>query len=356
MKGLLRYLSPFAPDQSGASGVFYDLGGITVICDAGGCAGNVCGFDEPRWFLRKSAIFSAGLRDMDAILGRDDKLVEKLKLVTDRFQAPFAVLVGTPVPAVIATDFNALKRMAEKKCGLPILAVECTGTRLYDRGEEDAYRELFHAFAGKGCEQESTEQEIPGREIIGILGATPLNVSYTDWPDQVKAEMPDKTVWFYGMGDGLETVKHVGQVSKNLVVAPSALKTAKYLERTFGVPYEVAYPALPIRACDHKETLAGKKILIIHQQVLANAMRADIRRTLGKESGEITCASFFMSVPSLREDGDLHLETETELRDLVTNEQYDMILADPLFKRPLGDFAGEWLPVIHYAVSGNLLL
>ena len=83
MKKLLKYLSPFAPDDSGASAVLYELGGITVICDAGGCAGNVCGFDEPRWTRprgrrKPSALFSAGLRDMDAILGRDDRLIAKL--------------------------------------------------------------------------------------------------------------------------------------------------------------------------------------------------------------------------------------------------------------------------------------
>ena len=78
MKGLRKYLTPFAPDQSGAVSVLYELGGIVVICDAGGCTGNICGFDEPRWHTHRSAIFSAGLRDMDAILGRDDKLVAEL--------------------------------------------------------------------------------------------------------------------------------------------------------------------------------------------------------------------------------------------------------------------------------------
>ena len=48
MKGLRLVLTPFAPDQSGATGVLYDMGGIIIICDAGGCAGNICGFDEPR--------------------------------------------------------------------------------------------------------------------------------------------------------------------------------------------------------------------------------------------------------------------------------------------------------------------
>ena len=41
MKGLYRYLSPFSPDQSGAVAVLYELGGIIVILDAGGCAGNI---------------------------------------------------------------------------------------------------------------------------------------------------------------------------------------------------------------------------------------------------------------------------------------------------------------------------
>ena len=57
MRGLRKYLTPFAPDQSGAVSVLFELGGIVVICDAGGCTGNVCGFDEPRWFEQKSAIF-----------------------------------------------------------------------------------------------------------------------------------------------------------------------------------------------------------------------------------------------------------------------------------------------------------
>ena len=124
MRGLRKYLTPFAPDQSGAVSVLFELGGIVVICDAGGCTGNVCGFDEPRWFEQKSAIFSAGLRDMDAILGRDDRLVTKLADAAQKVDATFAAVIGTPVPAVIATDYLALKRMSEKKINLPILTVD----------------------------------------------------------------------------------------------------------------------------------------------------------------------------------------------------------------------------------------
>ena len=115
MKGLRKVLTPFAPDQSGAVSVLYGLGGMIVIIDAGGCTGNICGFDEPRWHDVRSAVFSAGLRDMDAILGRDKLLVSKIADACKRIDASFIALVGTPVPATIATDYKALKRMLENE-------------------------------------------------------------------------------------------------------------------------------------------------------------------------------------------------------------------------------------------------
>ena len=97
MKGLRKYLTPFAPDQSGAVSVLYELGGMLVICDAGGCTGNVCGFDEPRWFETRSAVFSAGLRDMDAVLltpGCSDPLYRRAARVSmgTVFQIPWTYI------------------------------------------------------------------------------------------------------------------------------------------------------------------------------------------------------------------------------------------------------------------------
>ena len=157
MKKLLKHISPLAPDDSGACSVLYELGGIVVICDAGGCAGNVCGFDEPRWFIKKSALFSAGLRDMDAILGRDDKLVAELVDAAGKIDARFAAIVGTPVPSVIGTDYLALRRMTEKKTDLPILTVDTTGMELYDVGAEKAYLALMRRFVR---ESQKTPQRI----------------------------------------------------------------------------------------------------------------------------------------------------------------------------------------------------
>jgi len=148
MRGLRKYLTPFAPDQSGAVSVLYEFGGIIVICDAGGCTGNICGFDEPRWFESKSALFSAGLRDMDAILGRDDRLVAKLADAVTKLDAKFAAIIGTPVPAVIGTDYHALKRMTEKKVDLPILTVDTDGMELEQKSASERNMTVSSKFVG----------------------------------------------------------------------------------------------------------------------------------------------------------------------------------------------------------------
>ena len=70
---------------------------------------------------------------MDAILGRDDRLVAKLADAAEKLDVTFAAVIGTPVPAVIGTDYRALERMlarADRTAGPPeqivqVLEREC---------------------------------------------------------------------------------------------------------------------------------------------------------------------------------------------------------------------------------------
>ena len=343
MRGLRKYLTPFAPDQSGAVSVLYELGGIIVICDAGGCTGNVCGFDEPRWFERKSAVFSAGLRDMDAILGRDDRLVAKLVDAAEKVEAGFAAVIGTPVPAVIGTDYQALKRMCEKKTDLPVLAVNTDGMELYDGGERKAYLELFKVFAREKLPVET------GR--VGILGMTPQDVSDLKAADKLREKFRERgqRAICYGMGDGLDEVKKASSVEKNIVVSPAALECARYLEKTFGTPYEVGYPLVEELVPDME--YAGKKILIVQQQVMAGSIRAELRKRGG--DGKITVASWFSMEKDLLEEGDVSLKDEEDYMELVEKGRYDVIFADPCMRRMMKDFAGVFVDAVHFAVSGK---
>ena len=356
VRGLWKGLTPFAPDQSGAASVFYELGGILVICDAGGCTGNVCGFDEPRWFGERSAIFSAGLRDMDAILGRDDRLVAKLTDAAEKIDANFAAVIGTPVPAVIATDYRALQRMCEKKTNLPILTVDTNGMELYDVGEEKAWLTLFKTFAGKdvASQKEASEEDDSSKKMkIGVLGLTPHDVSDLKIEEKFRKSENENTHYIcYGMRAGIDKVKTAGSADKNLVVAPAALETAKYLEKEFGTPYEVGYPFVDelIPELGYER----KKILIIHQQVIANAIRQEIRTRSNEQNTEVTVASWFMMKSELSEEGDLSLKEEMDYCKLVQNGNYDIVFADENMRGLVPGFKGTFVNVRHFAVSGKL--
>ena len=345
MRGLRKYLTPFAPDQSGAVSVLFELGGIVVICDAGGCTGNVCGFDEPRWFEQKSAIFSAGLRDMDAILGRDDRLVAKLADAAEKVDAAFTAVIGTPVPAVIATDYLALRRMTEKKMNLPVLTVDTDGMELYDKGEEKAFLELFKTFA--------VEKYPVDEHKIGVLGMTPQDVSDLAAADKIRdlfqRKYGQKAVC-YCMGDGLEGVKKASSVSKNIVVSPAALATAKYLEKTFRTPYEIYYPLVEDLLPEMDYT--GKRILVVHQQVIADS----IRKVLLERGAEIVqTASWFMMKKELQADGDVILRDEDAYIELVQKGEFDIIFADECMERMTPKFDGTFVNTRHFAVSGKLI-
>lgn len=356
VRGLWKGLTPFAPDQSGAASVFYELGGILVICDAGGCTGNVCGFDEPRWFGERSAIFSAGLRDMDAILGRDDRLVAKLTDAAEKIDANFAAVIGTPVPAVIATDYRALQRMCEKKTNLPILTVDTNGMELYDVGEEKAWLTLFKTFAGKdvASQKEASEEDDSSKKMkIGVLGLTPHDVSDLNIEEKFRKSENENTHYIcYGMRAGIDKVKTAGSADKNLVVAPAALETAKYLEKEFGTPYEVGYPFVDelIPELGYER----KKILIIHQQVIANAIRQEIRTRSDEQNTEVTVASWFMMKSELSEEEDLSLKEEMDYCKLVQNGNYDIVFADENMRGLVPGFKGTFVNVRHFAVSGKL--
>ena len=304
MSSLLRHLSPLAPDDSGACSVFYELGGITVICDAGGCAGNVCGFDEPRWHEKQSALFSAGLRDMDAILGRDKLLIDKLAQITEQIPAEFTAIVGTPVPAVIATDFSALKRMAEKKTGLPCITVPTDGTKYYDSGAEQAYYAVFDAFA--------TEQYPVKENKTGILGATPLDTGFTRAADVTQGMQDGETVCF-GLDSGLEEIRRASECALIQVIAPSGLKTAKLLKERFGTPY-VIRPQIPGEVLEKcRETGIGdKRILIIHQQFAANQLRELLNSQAEDQPvpAQTDCATWFQFHQDYAQENDFRIRTE----------------------------------------------
>lgn len=385
MKGLRKYLTPFAPDQSGAVSMCYALGGMVVIVDAGGCAGNICGFDEPRWqpdYLTSfgqgeaaasgaahvEAVFSAGLRDMDAILGRDDLLVRKVEETSKKIDVNFIALVGTPVPAVIGTDLVSDALMIQKATGLPCIGIPADGMHLYDRGVGNALLALMKAFAGdsprrersSNIKQDGNEKTGSGRRVCSVLGLNPLDLFDPSWPQDIRRGLLSKgydEVLLPGMDQGIDALRDTCLSERNYVVSPAAIETAEYLKNRFGTPYEISFPADPMILLeenlqdDAKSYGPESKILVVHQQVLADAVRQSL--TDAGAGGRIVAATWFEMRDFLAKEGDVRLKEEDDFTELVRNQRWDLIIGDPALRPMAGDYQGRWVDAYHFAVSGQ---
>ncbi len=353
IKGLRLYLPPFAPDTAGAASVAFPTGGLTVIIDAGGCAGNICGFDEPRWQSDTAAVMSAGLRDMDAIMGRDDRLLDKIERALSQINASHITLISTPVPAVIGTDLHALKRLLARRCGLPTAIIASDGTHAYDRGASEAYMGLLTALL------EPDTASLP--DSIGVWGATPLDITAAD-ADQLRHQLHAKGcqhVFLYGLDKGPDPYRSAAAVERNIVIAPSGLAPARYLEQHYQIPYTVAQPL----ASQQLESLfpaaagvlpaARQHVLILHQQIAANALRQAMWQHLGSAAPRITCATFFAQDEAYREPDDVQFTEEYEFQEWVADNDPDFIIADRLYQRALPAWHGMFLDYPHFAVSGE---
>ena len=351
MKGLYRYLAPFAPDYSGAASVFFGMGGLTVICDPGGCSGNVCGYDEPRFYGGKGLLFSAAIRDLDTIFGRDDVLEKKIISALSATGVNFGALVGTPVVSVIGTDMKALGHILKKRTGIDIAVAETNGMDLYDKGEEKGYMGLISAFA--------QQQVDPDEKFILVLGALPMNmlsgVGLKEIEKNISCLNSEKLI-FAGQPDSLEIFKKLRNITSCAVVAPAGLKAARYLQREYDIPYSVFFPdnavfdgiADKLRDNIHKKC----RILIIHQQIAGNALRKKLMAELAEYDAEMTVGTWFTLDSELAQPQDHHFDDEDNFIDIIDN--YDIIIGDPFFKKALRTWNGEFIDLIHYGVSGDL--
>ncbi|MBU1053850.1 MAG: oxidoreductase [Proteobacteria bacterium] len=369
MKGLYKVLPPFAPDYSGVCSVLFELGGIVVIHDAGGCTGNFTGFDEPRWYGSTSAVFSSGLREIDTVIGDDEKVLKKLEDAVCSLERQFVAIVGTPTTMVIGTDYAALSHILTQRTGIPALMFDTTGMNYYDYGASLAFLEIARRFVKSG----PTIVEAG----INIIGATPLDMGNGRQVKKLTSLLADsgfKVISCWSMGSNLDEIACSAQARLNIVVSRSGLEAARYMEREYGVPYFAGIPigrksTLKFISTIHSmlglafesdtqqvsnDPVAGiRNVLVIGEQVMCNAIRDCLRIDL--KIAKVTVGSFFGMDQALMEKGDLHFECEDDLTDLTIENHFDVIVADPLYyDLSVSAKKSYFITFPHLAVSSRL--
>lgn len=372
MARLSLWLPPFSPDYSGASAVLFDLKTVTAMHDASGCTGNYTGYDDPRWYGSHSGIFCSGLRQIDAVLGDDEKLIKKMEAAARDIQPDLMALVGSPVPMVIGADLEGIAVELEERTGIPSFGFDTTGTAYYDRGAFRAAKALMDRYTAK---QAAKEAAIERR--VNILGALPMDFGKGEEIRDFKrflAENGYETGLCLAMDYSLSDLKEAASAQVNLAVSRFGFLMAQYMEQRFRIPYLCGFPAGEsgekawlealervretkhseiLNAVEQKDGTEDMSILIVGEQVMSNSLRYALFREMGIT--RVTVGCLYGPEPALTLPGDLDLSDEKKIRQAMNRPEYQMIIADPFLKVLLPENTEKkFLPFSQYAVSSKL--
>jgi nitrogenase molybdenum-iron protein alpha/beta subunit len=362
MEKLCVYLPPLAPDYSGACAALYELGGLSVIHDASGCTGNYTGFDEPRWYDTQKFVFCSGLREIDAIMGNDQKLIKNVVDAAKDLNPKFIALMGSPVPMVIGTDLKGIAKEIEFETDLVSMGFNTTGLNYYDDGISKVYIELAKRFLEKKdkCIEKS----------VNLLGVTPLDFGNNQNVKELIAyfnQIGYKVISTWTMESDFNQILNTTKAEKNIVLSSSGLDLAKYLKRKYNMPYYVGLPLgktgkenVEIALREHSNSLKEKPIcekedsvLIIGEQIFSNALRELLKKEYGYKN--ITVASYFKMSKTYGKPQDIQLKSEIQLIELLRKKQYQFIIGDPLFENLIEENTDiKFLKIPHVAVSSTL--
>lgn len=372
MARLSLWLPPFSPDYSGASAVLFDLKTVTAMHDASGCTGNYTGYDDPRWYGSHSGIFCSGLRQIDAVLGDDEKLIKKMEAAARDIQPDLMALVGSPVPMVIGADLEGIAVELEERTGIPSFGFDTTGTAYYDRGAFRAAKALMDRYTAK---QAAKEAAIERR--VNILGALPMDFGKGEEIRDFKrflAENGYETGLCLAMDYSLSDLKEAASAQVNLAVSRFGFLMAQYMEQRFRIPYLCGFPAGEsgekawlealervretkhseiLNAVEQKDGTEDMSVLIVGEQVMSNSLRYALFRDMGIT--RVTVGCLYGLEPALTLPGDLDLSDEKKIRQAMNRPEYQMIIADPFLKVLLPENTEKkFLPFSQYAVSSKL--
>jgi nitrogenase molybdenum-cofactor synthesis protein NifE len=366
MKGLYKILPPFAPDYSGVCAVLFELGGLVVVYDAGGCAFNVTNYDEPRWYGSSVAILSASLREIEAVIGDDEKLLKKIEDSVRILRRSFVAILGSPASMVIGTDYQALADIISKRTGLPALAFNTNGLKYYDQGAAMAFEALARRCIKPVCSA--------ANKLVNIIGATPLDIGNQRNMQNLVEKLVEagcKEVLCWGMGTTLQEIEEkAAQAHLNIVVSNAGLMAARYMQQMYKIPFLAGIPighAPSLRFIAEVRSLLGlmersytieslpassRNALVIGEQVMGNSIRTCLSMDFGID--QVTVASFFSMDDALTEAGDIFLEDEDDLTALANKHRYNYVIGDPLYKKILSSAGNCFIDFPHIAVSSHL--
>lgn len=360
MKDTTRIISRYTADISGVCSALYELGGLTVMHDAGGYGSLYATHDEPRWYDSKSLIFVSGLTETQAILGDDQQLLKDTIQAAQRLKPKFISLTGSPIPMVIGTDFQALALEVQTATGIPTLGFDTDGMHDYITGISEA----LYSVATRFCTEAYPKNSQP---TVNILGATPLDFSINGTVTSLQQTLTDqgfKVQATWAMTNSLADLQQSSRAHVNLVISVGGLKLARRFQAKFHQPYIVGIPYGDAQSSTIAKYLKAAMttgqsqwvynfkedpdLMIVGEQVTATSLASAIFAATGQGSTIITPVTYDDQIPELPFQA---IHDEDSLGAYLAPAQ--TIIADPLY-RPICPPDANFIALPHEAFSGRI--
>ena len=393
MAKLCMKLPPFSPDYSGVCSTLFPWDALTVIHDASGCTGNYTGYDEPRWFHSRAPIYCSGLREIDAILGDDEKLIQKVLYALEDVKPEMIALVGSPVPMVIGADMEGIAREIENRTGIMSFGFDTTGIGYYPKGMEMVYEKVIKRVLEEGegenkqriieKEKEYQNELQKNTNSVNIIGAILIDFGKSSTLEDLEQFLVDNgftinvSLW---KNITKKDILRLKEGACNIVVSHAGIELAEYMKQQYGIPYVIGLPfgeqhallwleQLKKAMCSfekagdatgiyelsekqkEKESIKSEsKILIIGEQFQSDSIRKAIEADYGYccDVGGI-CGWR----EEFAKEGDKFLESEAEIEAMLNDTRYEIIIGDSLYKGLLHKDK-KFYEYSHYAVSSKL--
>lgn len=392
-------LPVFTGDVSGVCSALYELGGMVVMHDPSGCNSTYNTHDEIRWMDMESLIFLSGLRDIDAITGNDQKLIDDIAESAALYHPRFIAIANSPVPWLIGTDFRAVCSKVTRMTGIPAFHVETNAMHDYTYGAGQAFLELAKMLweesgspkedpvglkedpAGPAEDAGLAEDVCPAegsgdgsrRIRVNILGATPLDFTVREQIWTLKKILADngfETVSVWGMGDGLEALRRAPVADVNLVISSAGIYAARFMKEKYNIPFAAGIPvgafrdtllgALAEAAKTGQDQVPYLEVLgemggsstraVCGEPVTMGSVAADM--ALRELAGcDIVCLT--ETWEGLISEADHRPQGEEEIRQVLAG--YQDVTADPMLRIACGQ-GTEFHELPHFAYSGRLYL
>lgn len=341
MKQVNTFISTYTADVSAVCSALYEMGGMIVIHDPSGCNSTYNTHDEPRWYEKDSLIFISGLSEIDAIMGNDEKFIKDVVTAAKVCHPEFIVLLQSPVPLLMGTDFPAIVKQIESEVNIPAYFIPTTGMNSYIWGAGEAFSLLAKEFVKEPDKGKKV------KKCVNLLGITPLDFSVNTTADSLKKEVLGQGYAIqsnWAMGSSLREIKEAASAQVNLVAAACGLKAAKVLEERFGIPYVAGLPIgsfAPLfwqetkraieegrSCCPYHKVLQNPEedFVFIGEPVIGQSIASDLSLRLKKTPLIVT----MQQIPDeLISKGCRVILSEEELKEVLAKAH--TVIADPLF-------------------------